>query len=77
MDGDATGTTGFDLGDPRSSPERSVFGKCLVGVQGFEPIEGDLAYASCWYRKAGRKVSGDHLETERNSIVAELIRSSV
>ena len=40
-------------------------------------IEGDLAYASCWYRKAGRKVSGDHLETERNSIVAELIRSSV
>jgi hypothetical protein len=40
-------------------------------------IEGDLANASYCYRKAGRKVSGDDLEAERNSIVAELIRSSV
>src|SRR5829696_2157022 len=31
-------------------------------------IEGDLAHASYWFRKAGRQVSGDDLETERNSI---------
>ena len=40
-------------------------------------IEGDLAHASCWYGKAGRKVPGDDVETERNSITAELLRSSV
>ena len=40
-------------------------------------IEGDLANAIYWYGKAGWKVSGDDLETERNSIAAELIRSSV
>jgi hypothetical protein len=40
-------------------------------------IEGDLANASYWYRKAGRQVPGDDLETERNSIAAELLRSSI
>jgi hypothetical protein len=40
-------------------------------------IEGDLANASYWYGKAGRKVSGDDLETERNTIASELLRRSV
>ena len=40
-------------------------------------IEGDLANASYWYGKAGRQVPGDDLETERNSIAAELLRRSV
>jgi hypothetical protein len=40
-------------------------------------IEGDLANASYWYRKAGQNVSGDDLETERNSIAAELLRRSL
>jgi hypothetical protein len=40
-------------------------------------IEGDLANASYWYGKAGRQVSEGDLETERNSIAAELLRRSV
>jgi hypothetical protein len=36
-------------------------------------VEGDLANAGYWYRRAGRPVCKEPLDTERRAMVAELL----